>query len=112
MTNEIIKIIIATVIFILIAFCVKKWKVRTRIANLLLKKYQTKDGIAEMNSAYQGTYESVYKYPPIEKSWICSQSNPLCDLEPTTCGNSIDCSTFGDIAKGERCFICGRKLKE
>lgn len=75
----------------------------------IIKKYQAKDGIAEMNSAYQATFESVYKNPPIEKSYICTQSNPLCDLEPTTCGISIDCSTFEDIAKGERCFICGRE---
>ena len=78
----------------------------------IIKKYQVKDGIAEMNSAYQVTFESVYKNPPIEKSYICTQSNPLCDLEPTTCGISIDCSTFEDLAKGERCFICGRKPAE
>ena len=58
-----------------------------------------KVGATEMNSAYQGTYESVYRNPPIEKSDICTQSNPLCDLEQTKCGISIDCSTFEDVDK-------------
>lgn len=81
--------------------CKKVWK---RIANLLLKKYQEKDGIAEMNSAYQGTYESVYKYPPIEKSDICLQLNPQCELKPTECGFYIECTTLDDIANGARHF--------
>lgn len=86
----------------------KVWK---RIANLL-KKYQADDGITEMNSAYQGSYESVDIYTLIEKSGICTQSNPCCDLEPTTCGRSVECSTFGEAGEGARCFICGRKPAE
>lgn len=70
----------------------------------IIKKYQADDGISEMNSAYQATFESVYKNPPIEKSYICTQSNPKCELEPTECGFYIECTTLDDIANGARRF--------